>query len=293
MARKTLTPLQEGEHITATRVNDLFNSNGVAGIVSDVAGDQVAQGGITARACNTAIRGVSTAARGTGNPWFGGEALPGGGINNLTIVQPGQVITGTGDTFLRWGGNDLAVDLSNEVSDAENGDFVLVELSGQAHFFHYLSGGTYNDVNGVIPGATPTYTNATGRIYLQVTTGTPGLTQVTVPHASIPGNDAIFGTQIINGAYTNAYSTGRICPTLAGSPYGNEDDIWNTGPGTFRSFHISCIVPLNGNESTLIIKAKCNPGPAIAGSPAPFADPTAHILQASFTGRVIRKGEKF
>jgi len=291
MARQTLVPLEEGGHITAAKINNAFGVSGASGLVQNVSGDQVAQGGITGRACNTGVRtGASAASRGNGNPWFGGEAIATTGLNNLTLVAPGDIITGNSYVFIQSGGNDMAIDLSDEIADSENGDFALIEFCGQAHFFHYLAGPTATDGTSTVPGSSPTYTDAEADMKLVVTLGG---TTVDVPHASIPGNDAHFGSMMINGGYGNAYSTGRICPTLPSlSPYGTEDDTHNTGPGFLRSFHLSCIVPLNGTQSVLTAKCAVRPGPAIAGSPAPFSSPVAHILQATFTARVIRKGNK-
>ena len=291
MARQTLDPLEEGGHITAAKINDAFGASGATGLVSNVSGDQVAQGGITGRACNTGVRiGASAASRGNGNPWFGGEALAGSGVNNLTLVAPGDIITGTSYTFIQSGGNDMQVDLSDEIADSENGDFALIEFSGQAHFFHLLAGSSITHSSNTVPGAAPSYTSAEADMKLVVTLG--GST-VDVPHATIPGNDASFGTMLINGNYSTTYGSGNICPTLPNViPYANEDDVFNTGSGTFRSFHLSCIVPLDGTQSALTAKAAVRPGQSIGGSPAPFSDPIAHILQANFTARVIRKGNK-
>jgi hypothetical protein len=291
MARQTLDPLEEGGHITAAKINDAFGASGATGLVSNVSGDQVAQGGITGRACNTGVRiGASAASRGNGNPWFGGEALAGSGVNNLTLVAPGDIITGNSYVFIQSGANDMQIDLSDEIADSENGDFALIEFSGQAHFFHYLAGTSPTDAANTVPGAAPSYTSQEADMKLVVTLG--GST-VDVPHATIPGNDAHFGTLLINGNYTTTYGSGNICPTTPNvSPYGTEDDMHNTGSGTFRSFHLSCIVPLDGTQSALTAKVAVRPGQSIGGSPAPFASPIAHILQANFTARVIRKGNK-
>tara|TARA_R110001599_G_scaffold104220_6_gene264660 strand:- start:953 stop:1828 length:876 start_codon:yes stop_codon:yes gene_type:complete len=291
MARKSFTPLGEGEHITANRINDLFDADGVEGILTNIAGEQIEDASITLRACNQGVRtAASTAGRGTGSPWFGGEAPSATGINNQILDSPGQVIQSTTDSYIRAGGNDLAIDLTHQVNDCLDGDFALIELSGQAHFFHYLAGGSAQDNNGVIAGSTPDYAKYFGTIFLQVT---KNATTVNIPHSSIPGNDAHFGSILINGSYAGStYNSGKLYPTVpTQTPYVSEANIGNTGPGTYRSFHISVIVPLDGDETVLQCKAKCLPGQAIT-SPAPFANPVAHILNARFTGRVIRKGEK-
>ena len=297
MARKKLNTFAAGEHITAEKMNNTFNTNGVEALVREVTGDQIKREGISNRVCNTGQRhAISTAPRGTGNPWFGGEAKS---ILNNPLLMADFFAQGTGAFIIRTGGDNMVLDLTQEVADTQEGDFALIEFCGQASFLHYLTGGA--GASGQrIPygpaGENGDYRHMTGRIYLRLTVN--GI-DYDIPSTAYPGCDAQFGSCYDNSDPTDTLSTGSIIGTFPDVPaWSGEGDFYNTGPGTHRSFHLSLLVPLTGNESTLYCKAVVAPysppentTPAPGPTQIPYADPIANISQAFFSGRIIRKGE--
>jgi hypothetical protein len=282
MSRKTFDPFIEGEELDATKYNSNYGlANGLAGTVTNIAGEQVREGGVTRRVINTHIDDyvAPNLTDGRGNPWLAGVPV-------FQSVQVNSDHQGVGfETIKQSSVSDLEIDI--QVANATEGDIVVVEFVGQGDFVQYLDKG-FGDGTAVVAGDGD-YWDSFAEMRFQYDIDSSGAF-TSIPTPTIDGmvwrHSGLYATEA--GA---SMSSGKLYPTRANTTFAGA---LTGGPGKNRSFHMSYLHPLDGTETRFQVRVQVRPGTVGTGSTptAAVANPACRIfVGATLSAYIIRKGE--
>mgnify|MGYP004452064591 CR=1 FL=1 len=288
MAKATMVPLQEGEQITAAKINELYdNTTGLTTTVDNIVGDQVRKEGLTRRVINTATSDNvkdSSAAAGWGHPWVQ--------VNYFRIDQnsASQTITGiTRQQLARTAGtyelnlNNYCVAFNDRTSTTpHDGDIVVVEWTATVTVEGKLT--TVNsDAAGTYVTGQNYYTDfAQFDIQAQVQYGGVGSDLQT-------GGVDFPGTRPKIGSFISCNPLGAGAFTIGNENISPTEGFTTGGMGSARSVRMTAIYMIRGSETQLVFSVHCKPG-VYGTAEGTVAMPTVLINDDNFTATVYRKG---
>ena len=298
MAKAKMTPIVDGEQITAAKLNALYdNTTGLTTTVNNITGDQVRTEGLSRRVINTAtgdnVKDGANVADGWGHPfvqlnYFKTDT---GGARSYPVVA-GTEKTRTGMT--KTTGAALELDLSSycvalntdsaggATTTAHKGDFIIFEYVAQMSAFHTLDKAFSDSSATYVSGQNYLTDYATVDLNVNVAYSGGGAVN------KVGGTDIAGCAARIGSFITCDPDTGATI-NVGNNNLSFSNDNENGGVGALRSIKLTAVYKVVGTETTLKIQPFITVGNYSTGD-GTVARPSASINSDTLTATIFRKG---